>query len=123
MKDSQKNSIIEAGKDFFRYTIIPNHLSGLKKLKLKDFVVNPFLIHYLAAFLCGDTTPEGVRDLYIIKKIYVGEKDNGNKMGNTKDYRLMFDIQFSMQLFENYKKHNLKMMRTYSVSSMESLIR
>ena len=69
MKDSQKNSIIEAGKDFFRYTIIPNHLSGLKKLKLKDFVVNPFLIHYLAAFLCGDTTPESLAKALLYPRV------------------------------------------------------
>ncbi len=87
----------------------------------KRFPSNIYLkdLKYFVPYIKG----KGVRDLYIIKKIYVGEKDNGNKMGNTKDYRLMFDIQFSMQLFENYKKHNLKMMRTYSVSSMESLIR
>ena len=87
----------------------------------KRFPSNIYLkdLKYFVPYIKG----KGVRDLYIIKKIYVGEKDNGNKMGNTKDYRLMFDIQFSMQLFEDYKKHNLKMMRTYSVSSMESLIR
>ena len=57
MTESQKLSIIASGKEYFREIIIPNHLSGLKKLNLKSFNINPFLINYLAAFLCGNTEP------------------------------------------------------------------
>lgn len=55
MTDKDKLSIIQSGKEYFRQIIIPSHLKGLAKLELKDFDVNPFLIHYLAAFLCGNT--------------------------------------------------------------------
>lgn len=57
MTEEQKAAIIESGKNYFRTIIIPNHLKQLSRLRLKDFNINPFLIHYLAAFLCGDTTP------------------------------------------------------------------
>ena len=50
--NEQKQQIIESGKEFFRKIIIPAHLKNLNELKLKDFNVNPFLINYLAAFLC-----------------------------------------------------------------------
>lgn len=57
MTTEQKMSIIESGKEYFRTSIIPNHIKNLRMLKLKDFDINPFLINYLAAFLCGDTSP------------------------------------------------------------------
>lgn len=55
MTEEQKLSIIGSGKQYFREIIIPNHLQNLEKLKLKDFTINPFLVNYLAAFLCGNT--------------------------------------------------------------------
>lgn len=69
MTEEQKQQIIESGKDFFRKTIIPNHLNNLKKLKLKDFKINPFLVNYLASFLCGDTEPESIAKALIYPRI------------------------------------------------------
>ncbi|MCM1028970.1 MAG: restriction endonuclease [Pseudoflavonifractor sp.] len=57
MTIEQKASIIEKAKEFFSTIIIPKHIANLNNLKLKDFDINPFLINYLAAFLCGDTSP------------------------------------------------------------------
>lgn len=50
MTEEQKKAIIESGKNYFRTSIIPNHIKNLKKLQLKDFDINPFLINYLSAF-------------------------------------------------------------------------
>lgn len=69
MKEIQKKAIIESGKQYFRSTIIPNHLKNLQKLQLKDFNVNPFLINYLAAFLCGDTEPESLAKALVYPRI------------------------------------------------------
>ena len=55
MTNKEKTSIVQSGKEYFRQIIIPAHLKGLEGLRLKDFDVNPFLINYLAAFLCGNT--------------------------------------------------------------------
>lgn len=57
MDEKQKQLIIESGKDYFRTIIIPKHINNLSRLSLRDFNVNPFLINYLAAFLCGNTEP------------------------------------------------------------------
>lgn len=69
MTEQQKQDIIESGKEYFRQIIIPNHINGIKKLKLKSFIVNPFLINYLAAFLCGDTSPESIAKALLYPRI------------------------------------------------------
>ena len=69
MTEKQKMQIIESGKAYFRSIIIPNHLRGLQRLKLKDFKVNPFLVNYLAAFLCGNTEPESLAKALVYPRI------------------------------------------------------
>lgn len=69
MTEQQKQAIIESGKDYFRTTIIPNHLKNLLKLKLSSFNINPFLINYLAAFLCGDTEPHSLAKALVYPRI------------------------------------------------------
>lgn len=60
MTEQQKQGIIESGKDYFRTIIIPAHLKNLNRLSLKSFKINPFLVNYLAAFLCGNTNPDSL---------------------------------------------------------------
>ena len=69
MTEDQKISIIESGKQFFRDIIIPNHVKGLENLKLKDFKINPFLVNYLAAFLCGNTEPVSLAKALVYPRI------------------------------------------------------
>lgn len=69
MTEEQKLSIIESGKQYFRKVIIPNHVRGLENLKLKDFSINPFLVNYLAAFLCGDTEPLSLAKALVYPRI------------------------------------------------------
>lgn len=69
MTEQQKQAIIESGKQYFRTTIIPSHLKNLEKLTLKSFNVNPFLINYLAAFLCGNTQPESLAKALLYPRI------------------------------------------------------
>ncbi len=69
MTEQQKQSIIESGKQYFRSIIIPNHLRNLKKLSLSSFDVNPFLINYLASFLCGNTEPQSLAKALIYPRI------------------------------------------------------
>lgn len=69
MTEQQKQAIIESGKEYFRTTIIPNHLKNLQKLKLASFNINPFLINYLAAFLCGDTEPKSLAKALVYPRI------------------------------------------------------
>ncbi len=69
MKPEQKQAIISSGKNFFRTVIIPNHLKNLNKLHLSSFNVNPFLINYLAAFLCGNTEPKSLAKALVYPRI------------------------------------------------------
>ena len=69
MTEEQKKAILESGKDYFRKSIIPNHIKNLQKLNLKDFDINPFLINYLAAFLCGDVTPRSLAKALVYPRI------------------------------------------------------
>lgn len=69
MTSEQKNAIIESGKNYFRTIIIPNHIRQLNKLHLRDFNVNPFLINYLAAFLCGNTEPDSLAKALLYPRI------------------------------------------------------
>lgn len=69
MDERQKQSIIDSGKRYFREIIIPKHLNNLQTLKLKDFKINPFLVNYLAAFLCGNTEPRSLAKALIYPRI------------------------------------------------------
>lgn len=69
MTENQKNEIIESGKNYFRATIIPNHLKNLNGLTLKSFNINPFIINYLAAFLCGNTKPESLAKALVYPRV------------------------------------------------------
>ena len=69
MDERQKQSIIESGKRYFREIIIPNHVKNLQTLKLKSFKVNPFLVNYLASFLCGNTEPESLAKALVYPRI------------------------------------------------------
>lgn len=64
-----KEAIIVSGKDYFRTIIIPNHIKQLEKLHLRDFNVNPFLVNYLAAFLCGDTSPQSIAKALLYPRV------------------------------------------------------
>ncbi len=69
MTEEQKSAIILSGKEYFRTTIIPNHIKNLNSLNLKSFNINPFLINYLASFLCGNTEPESLAKALVYPRI------------------------------------------------------
>lgn len=69
MQEQAKQRIIESGKQFFRKAIIPNHLKNLEALHLRSFDINPFLVNYLASFLCGDTEPLSLAKALVYPRI------------------------------------------------------
>lgn len=61
MNADEKIKILEQAKNWFRETIVENHIKNTKKLISPDeFNINPFLAGYLANFLCGDSTPTSI---------------------------------------------------------------
>lgn len=70
MTDDQVNEIIEKFKDWFRTKLIPSHIHNTKKLeKLSEFDINPFLLHYLANFLEGNSSPKSLAKALLYPRI------------------------------------------------------
>ena len=67
-------------------------------------------LQYFIPYIKG----KGIRDVYKIKIIRLGYKKEGEKTENTKDIRLVFEIQFEQQLFNDYKPAKLDVWRTFS---------
>ena len=69
MTDKQKDDIVKSAKDFFKAIIIPKHLANIQGLRLDSFDINPFLINYLASFLCGDTSPLSIAKALVYPRV------------------------------------------------------
>lgn len=70
MNDQEKIEILNKVKEWFRTTIIPNHIKNTLKLKdPKEFDINPFLVSYLAVYLTGELTPVSVAKALIYPRI------------------------------------------------------
>lgn len=70
MDSSAKAEILEKAQDFFKESIADSHAANTGKLsKLKEFKVNPFTVHYLAAFAFGDESPESLAKALIYPRV------------------------------------------------------
>ena len=70
MTENEKQEILSKAKEFFKNTIVKNHMKNTKKLsKLSEFNINPFLNTYLANFLTGDDSPESVEKALIYPRV------------------------------------------------------
>ena len=66
---------------------------------------------------------KGVRDLYLIRVARVGTRKEGQPDKDPNDLRLVFEIEFVKQLFEDYKQIDLKIWRTYTDTTLGLLIK
>lgn len=64
---------------------------------------------------------KGIRDLYFIKIARVGTRKEGEPNEDKNDLRLVFEIEFVGQLFEDYKPIKLDIWRTFTDTTMSSL--
>lgn len=70
MTTGQRDELLGRAKRFFVDHIIPSHDAGLDKAsRLKNYNVNPFLVEYLANFLCGDSSPESLARALIYPRV------------------------------------------------------
>jgi DNA (cytosine-5)-methyltransferase 1 len=65
---------------------------------------------------------QGVRDLYLIKIARVGSKHEVHPDADKNDLRLVFEIEFNKQLFDEYKPIRLKIWDTFTDTSLGELI-
>lgn len=64
---------------------------------------------------------KGVRDLFLIKTARLGYRKEGTTEEDKNDLRLVFDVQFVKQLFEDYKPVELKIWRTFTDTTIKKL--
>ena len=75
-------------------------------------------LYYFMPYLKG----KGIRDLYLIKIARVGNRKEGQEGEDKNDFRLVFEIEFVKQLFDEYKPIELKIWRTFKDTTMEKIL-
>lgn len=65
---------------------------------------------------------KGIRDLYFIKIARVGTRKEGESGEDKNDFRLVFEIDFVGQMFEDYKMVKLDIWRTFTDTTIGKLI-
>ena len=66
---------------------------------------------------------KGVRDLFFIKIARLGYRKEGTAEEDKNDLRLVFEVQFVNQLFDDYKPVELKIWRTFTDTTIGKLIK
>lgn len=75
-------------------------------------------LYYFMPYLKG----KGIRDLYLIKNARVGTRKEGQPSENKNDFRLVFEIEYVTQLFDDYRLIDLKIWRTFTDTTMEKIM-
>lgn len=65
---------------------------------------------------------KGVRDLYLIRLARVGTKHEVHPEADENDFRLVFEIEFVKQLFDDYKPMRLKIWETFTDTTLGEVI-
>ena len=68
------------------------------------------------------TKGKGIRDLYLIKVARVGTKHEVRQECDENDFRLVFEISFLKQLFEDYKPIKLQIWRTFTDTTLRAIL-
>lgn len=68
------------------------------------------------------TKGKGIRDLYIIKVARVGTKHEVRQECDENDFRLVFDLKFVRQLFEEYKPIKLQIWHTFTDTTLRAIL-
>ena len=75
-------------------------------------------LYYFMPYLSG----KGIRDLYYIKIARLGYRKEGQENEDKNDLRLVFEIEYVGQLFEDYKKVKLEIWRTFTDTTMAKIM-
>ncbi len=65
---------------------------------------------------------KGIRDLYFIKIARVGTRKEGQPDENKNDLRLVFELEYVCQMFENYMPIKLNIWRTFTDTTINKLM-
>lgn len=65
---------------------------------------------------------KGIRDLYFIKVARIGSKHEVQVKADPNDLRLVFEIEFVKQLFDDYKYINLEIWHTFTDTKLDKIL-
>ena len=65
---------------------------------------------------------KGIRDLYLIKVARIGTRKEGQPDNDPNDFRLVFEIEFVKQLFDNYKPIELEIWHTFTDTNLKAIL-
>ena len=71
-------------------------------------------LYYFMPYIKG----KGIKDLYFIKIARVGTRKEGQPDNDPNDFRLVFEIEFVKQLFDDYKKVHLDIWQTFKDTTL-----
>ena len=75
-------------------------------------------LYYFMPYIKG----KGIKDLYLIKIARVGTRKEGQPDNDPNDFRLVFEIEFVKQLFDDYKKVHLDIWQTFKDTTLGNLV-
>ena len=73
-------------------------------------------------YLMPYTKRKGIRDLYLIKVARVGTKHEARPDSDDDSLRIVFEIEFVKQIFEDYRPVKLEIWNTFTDTTLEELI-
>ena len=104
-----------------------------------DRYIDPYTHHRAKAYFTGKKFPstvklnklyyfmpytkgKGIRDLYLIEVARIGTKHEFVKTADENDFRLVFEIKFVKQLFEDYKPIKLQIWHTFTDTNLRAIL-
>ena len=75
-------------------------------------------LYYFMPYFKG----KGIKDLYFIKIARVGTRKEGQSNEDPKDFRLVFEIEYMCQLFDDYKPITLEIWHTFTDTTMKNIV-
>jgi len=76
-------------------------------------------LFYFMPYLKG----KGVQDLYLIRIARVGSRKEGQPDNDPNDIRLVFEIEFLGQMFDEYKPLELNIWHTFTDTTMKEMMK
>ena len=74
-------------------------------------------------YVMPDIKKRGIRDLYLIKIARVGTRKEGQLCEDKSDLRLVFEIEYTGELFKDYKPIDLKIWHTFTDTTISTLLK
>ena len=116
-----------------------NHSKSVLICFVKNDNIVPYLDHSAKIYYTGKRFPDtvrlnhlyyfmpymkgmGVRDLYLIKMARIGTKKEVHSECEGNDFRLVFEIEFVKQLFDDYKMVDLQIWHTFTDTTIKKLM-